>query len=272
MPYNRPSLTEISTRLKSQLAQELKTPLPFQRASILSALSNSLAGALHLIYAQIDEVRKQLFIDSATGSHLDRLALHFGVKRRIQTKSIGVVKLTGAEGLVVPKGAILTCPGGNPYETLEASTIDDSGSVFTKIESQQLGPAYNLPQDTEMILIESIASIDQIAVVQSPGLIEGFAQETDEELRARVNFIVRHTGQGGSRVDYERWAKEIPGVGHVEVLDSEERDFLVRVRFQTTEKTPPPSEALIARVQELLNKRKPLGTRVIVLPIEADNA
>ncbi|CAM6053543.1 unnamed protein product [Sphagnum tenellum] len=270
MLLSRPPLKKIFTDLQDDLARELGLPSPFSRRSILSALTYSLAGAIHLVYGRIESVKKQSDIDTATGYHLDRLAIKRGYPRRPETAATGVIKVAGsAQGLVIEKGSVFTNKAGDSYSSLDTATTDESNTAFIHIESALLGPLGKLPENEELTLTKSVAGINGTAKVMPGGIIEGFPRENDDQLRARLQKIRKHKGQGGSKDDYERWAQEIPGVGDVYLATNELDRLTIYLSFLTVDPSiPKPSNELISKLQRHINTRKPLGTLVIVSAFE----
>jgi uncharacterized phage protein gp47/JayE len=265
MEYSRPSLKELSSRMQSDLARELGATAPFKRTSIISALSHSLSGALHLIYGKIDSIEKQLFVESATARNLDRLALTLGTNRRGRTSAHGVVRMTGNPGQKVLKGALLTHIGSaKSFTVTKDNEIDESRNALISISANTLGSDGNLKADEQLVLNQSIKGINEIATVLNPGIAEGFEEETDDLLRARLRLRLKHPGQGGSSDDYKWWAQEIPGVGNVWIFPP--KDLAITILFLTIDPSfPIPSESLANKVSDHLRQRKPLGTRVVIL-------
>lgn len=269
MPFSRPTLKELSDQIQTDIASHIGISLPLKKASILSALSYALAGSIHLLYGNLEYTLTQLLPDTAKGTNLDRLALHLGLGRRRQkTKAEGLIRVNGKQGSVIPKGHIFTHESGNTYITVESETISESGFARLKVISNQPGLKVNLKSQSVLSMSTAIKDIEPKALVLNAGIIGGFDDETDEELRQRLLLHVRHPGQGGSQTDYIKWSQEIPGVGNVWV-NSDPTTFSILISFLTTDPDfPIPSDKQIEAVHAKLLQKKPLGTRVQINPLE----
>jgi uncharacterized phage protein gp47/JayE len=264
MPFSRPSLSHLVSRIQSDLASQLGLSLPLEKHSIISALTYALAGATHLVYGRINFIANQLFIDTATGEYLDRLGTTLGVARRAKTKAQLILRFEGEVGSQIPKGTLLTSPSGITYSTLESCTLSSEKYGYFAVEAQEAGSQGNPIVNSKLTLATAIAGVTKEVTVISEKLSVGFDEEEDEIFRMRLLKTLRNPGQGGSHQDYVIWAQSIPGVGNV-WTSSKPNSLTVEITFLTLDQDYPiPSDDLVQKVKARLIENKPLGVRVLL--------
>ena len=272
MDFSRPTLKTLGHRIQSDLAAELELKVPFPKASILSALSFSLAGVTHLIYERIDSLVNQLYPDTATGESLKRIAGLFGVYPRGKTRASFFVKFQGDPGTLIPKKTSLTSLSEIQYVTEEEGRV---GGQDVWVSSTQEGSQGNVEPGSTLTLLSSIAGVKKEAEVLSFGYSIGFDEEEEESLRLRLLHHLRNPGQGGNRSDYIQWAQSVSGVGRVWITALPNSLTLVLSFLTVDPNYPLPSDELIKKVEKVILNKKPLGvklsvTKLIALPISVE--
>jgi uncharacterized phage protein gp47/JayE len=164
-----------------------------QVGSVTRTMTESIALEIARLYAQLEAVYKAGFVDTATGSSLDKVVSLLDVKRFKGTRPSAKIRFSRAEGT---RGAI-TMPAGIrildeqvkfEYETTETITMSENQNAVT-ITARDLEPGNEpVPADTLTILAVPIAGI---ARVTNPApASRAAADETDTELRTRAkNFL-----------------------------------------------------------------------------------
>lgn len=264
MPFTKPSLSTLISRMQSDLSIQTGIALPFPRATLLSSLSHALAGSVYLLYGSIEYWVSQWFLDTAQGENLDRLGSFMGFKRRGMTHALGMIRIEGKPGIKIPKNSKLSrAQDGSTYETTHEAVISSLSFAHAKIQATEPGSAFNLPFDTRLTHISAIAGVSPEAFILNDGITGGFDLEDDSSFRDRILRRIRHPGQGGSTLDYEHWAQEIPGVGNL-WLTAQPQSFSIFFSFLTTDPDYPiPSDDLAQQVQDHLDSKKPLGTAIV---------
>ena len=205
MPFERPSLREILTRVAADVESRL-TKQQIRRSNA-KVYERVLAGASHEIHAHIDWLQKQLFFQTAETDFLDRWASVFGIYRTPATSAAGTAQLTfSADPVDVPQGTVLQSDAGNQYQT----TDSPSPSGVVAVEALLAGADGNLVNGDTLQFVSPVAGVDSAAT--SLGISGGTDAETDEELRTRLLERARQTPCGGAAHDYVAWAKDGPGV------------------------------------------------------------
>ncbi|HBZ09109.1 MAG TPA: hypothetical protein DEO65_04365 [Bacillus bacterium] len=156
----------------------------------------------------------------AEGIFLDYHGEREGISRRAATYSTGTIEVTGVSGTFIPAGTTLTTDEVDgvsiEYRTIADATIDESGVVKIQIEALESGTRGNVPSNSIKNLLEPVSGVHSITNVEST--IGGYDEENDEEFRERILQTSRTRSFTGTKEDYIRWAKEIPGVGEVLVV------------------------------------------------------
>lgn len=211
MTFLRPTLSELIERGRADMQSRLPGADTRLRHSLLDVLTRTHAGAASGLYGYIDWIARQIPFDTAEGEILARWASIWGVQRKPATSARGQVRFTGTNGTALPIGLSLARIDGTAYVTTESAAIDD-GEAFILIEAIEGGPETDMDAGGALALTTALAGINTAAVVQAPGLVGGAAEESDADLLSRFLQRVRQPPEGGSRSDYERWARELPEV------------------------------------------------------------
>ena len=256
MPFERPSLREILTRIAADVESRL-TKQQIRRSNA-KVYERVLAGASHEIHAHIDWLQKQLFFDTAETDFLDRWASVFGIYRTPATTAGGTIQLSyAADPVDVPAGTVLQSDAGIQYQTVGSPTSEGVATV----EALLPGAGGNLDEGDALNFVSPIAGVDSAA--ECLGVSGGTDAETDEELRTRLLERARQTPCGGAAHDYVAWAKEVPGVTRAWVVAG---TGTVQVYF-VCDDLPDiiPTAEKIAEVQAKLDYERPVTAIVTAL-------
>lgn len=167
----------------------------------------------------IVEALKQIVPMYATGEFADYHGQTRHMPRKSATASTGVITVAGAEGVVIPAGAMFSTESNNgvssvDFLTDEEATIPSSGSIDIKVTCSEVGTVGNVASGTIVIKGSSLSS-DITSVTNAEPTTGGTDEETDEVYTARQveydqNLDVSYVG---SLYDYKRWALSVDGVG-----------------------------------------------------------
>jgi uncharacterized phage protein gp47/JayE len=152
MALETPTLSEIYARNITDFIISYNTSSdssehidPSLRNNPEGALVYTLSQQADSLYKIIKEASKQLFIDTATGEFLDRLAVEIGITRNPATTASGNVTFTGNTGITIPNGTSLTKTDGSLYttkaagltavQTISVSNLIRSGTTATATTS-----------------------------------------------------------------------------------------------------------------------------------------
>lgn len=157
----------------------------------------------------------QLFLDTATGEWLDRIADMFGRSREQPTQALRQINTfdTKQNPYDVPIGTRFAID----EVTFQLTERIDKGKY--KAICQQSGTVGNWPRES-LLPVDNIGGSFGYAQLVSDPLIPARDLETDDSLRERVYLLVRTYPYGGNKADYMIKAMDIPGVGNVAVFNA----------------------------------------------------
>lgn len=243
------------------------------RRSVIFVLSVVIAAAVHLLYGAIEFFSRQIFGDQAEDEYMVRLASIFGIQRKVADFASGPFVFTGVNGSLISSGQRLQRSDGVFFQTTENGTIT-GGTATIDIEAEEAGTGGNTEEGVEMTLVSPIAGVASKGTVGTGGIANGVDEETIDELRARYLERVRNTPQGGSERDYERWAKEVPGVTRAWAYGQHMGPGTVGLTFVMDNETDIiPDSSKVADVQSYIDEVRPVTDALTVFaptPVDLD--
>ena len=266
MPWQRPTLKEIASRIEADMMDRLlggKKPL--SRALVVT-LSRILAGAIHVLHGYLAWIGKQLFPDTAEAEHLARWASIWGITRKAASFAIGDVDLSGSDGSVVPAGTKLQRADGVAYQTTAEAMIT-AGAALAHVEALEAGKDGNTDAGVELSFVSPMPGVQSSALVAAEGIAGGADEEDDAALRDRLLARLRRPPQGGTADDYEAWALAVPGVTRCWVSPAEMGAGTVVLRVMMDDSYPGglPQAADLETIWQAVDAVRPVGGEVFVL-------
>ena len=262
MPFNRPSINTIYSRIKSDMESRLTGDVEIPAFSVLDILARIFAAAIHLCYGTLSWLADQLFPDTAEQDYLDRQANIYGLSRVAATFATGTITVTGDETTVIPIGTIFKSLENIEYRTTEAGLIA-SGTDTIAAQSSLAGTIGNLAISSELTLVSTVSGLDTTATTAT-AFEGGFEQETDEALRQRLLIYLSSPPAGGRDQDYKLWAFETAGVAYVWVFGSYLGAGTVGVVIADSDFQVLPTITKDS-VQSTFNEKGPLGVQKTAL-------
>lgn len=261
----RPTFTEILTRVQSDIDSRLEGADSHLRRSVLNVLSFVEAGTTHGIYGFIAYLARQIFPDTAEAEFLNRWGVIWGVERKQAEAAKGAVIFTGTNGTLIPAGTELQRSDLAIFTTDEAVTIS-SGTAIAQVTAEVAGEIGNTMQGSILAFISPIVNVASQAEVETGGLVGGIDIEDDDSYLERLLERIQQPPQGGSVQDYIIWAKEVPGVTNVWVKPLEDGPGTVKVYFMMYDAYPNgiPDPSDVANVQAHIEAVKPVTAIVTV--------
>ena len=211
MPFDRPTLQEITDRIESDLQTRLGGSGSLLRRSVLAVMARVYAGAVHLLYEFLVYASRQLFASKADAQGLNDIAGEYGITRQAATPATGTGTATGTNGSIIPSGSELQSGAGIIYTVDDEVTIA-AGTAVLALTSASVGDDTNVTGGASLTFVSPIAGVNTTVTVSVDGLLGGGDEETDDGLRARVLTRKRQPPHGGAAFDYVNWALEYPGV------------------------------------------------------------
>lgn len=175
-------------------------------------------AAKHILY--LADIIEQTYIETANGLWLDGRVIEGGITRDPATyaKKLGVFKTQLDEPCQISIGQSFSTVGDTilNYTAVQVYANEDGdvvpGSYIMQCNTVgSVGNSYIgriVPND----YIEKLASAEITTL-----LYPGEEEESDDSLRERFLANLIKTAFGGNIAQYRQWAKEIPGIGGVQV-------------------------------------------------------
>jgi len=247
----------------------------FNPGSIIRTITEVYANVSAELFEMIGRVLKQAYLQTATDYFLDLKAQEFGIERKGSTKTEG--KVTFLTKSSQPAKANIPIPNGS----IVATGVDGSGMEYRFITTQKMVLLKGNRSITVPVIAETAGAdhnvgpnsicrlktfINGIAeVVNRPEWLtqEGTDRESDDVLRERTFLAWDELARGSTKQSYISWTMGINGVKKVWVNDNLPRGQGTLDIYVLGE-SGMPSQALIAKVQKVVDKNKPLCADVLV--------
>ena len=210
-------------------------------------------------------IADQILPDTADEAMLERQAnLRIGGRKQ-PSQATGTVQVTGTVGAFLPEGTVLQATNGNQYAVVEAVTLNDT-TASASVISIEKGSAMNLDIGETLTLVSPIASIQDEATVEEPGITGGSDLESVEDLRDRVIRSYRIIPCGGDADDYVTWALEVEGITRAWCIPNHMGSGTVGV-FCVRDGDDPitPDEQELQYVKDHIDTVRPVTANVYVL-------
>ena len=149
-----------------------------------------------LVWQMAEDVYFSAFVDSATGTSLDKVAQYIGIMRNPALRATGEVKFEGDDGTTIEEGFLVETEDGLQFETTEEVEIE-AGEATADIRAIEPGTDGNVPASIITEIVNPVEGLDSVTNEEST--TGGSNKETDAELRQR--YIDSVAKGGASTVD-----------------------------------------------------------------------
>lgn len=258
MPFNRPSLPQLVTRIGADIEARLPGADAKLRRTFEGVMARVLAGATHGAHGHLAFLADQIIPDTAESEFLRRWArIWLGDEAESPASAaVGSILVTGSAGSPLPAETEFQRADAVLFTTDALATIPVVApfEVSVNVTATETGIDGNSDVGTNLSLVSAVAGIDADATVEGPGgLTGGSDQESDESLLARLLARISDPPSGGGPGDYVAEALKISGITRAFELPNQLGAGTVLVLVVDDSRTPPaPSAAKIAEVQAAL--------------------
>lgn len=268
MTFHIPTLPEIATRAAAAFRNNLKGSDAALWPNNVAVSAKVMAGAVFESFSFLGYIKRQAFVHSADGVHLERHGRDYGMPRLPATYASGGVVISGDPGVAIPVGVVLQRADGARFTTSGSGVISGLGTVIVPVTADEAGRGGNSAANVQMTFISPMSRVQTTALVASGGIGGGADVEGDESYRSRLLFRKRNPPHGGAVHDYVSWAREINGVTRVfvdPVTVSNGRDSVgVWFLMDETYANGIPQGADVARVAAYIDSVRPAGAIIEV--------
>lgn len=210
MPFVRSTRDQLKAQAEADITSALPASEALLRYSNLRTLSIVQAGLANGQYGYLDYIARQGVPFTAQFEALEGWAAMKGVIRKPATAASGVARFTGNNGTIVPAGTPILRSDGFGFAAMQDTTVI-GGVASVPIVASTAGSIGNTDAGTGFSIVAGVSGVSSVGAAYS-ALTGGADVEKDDSLRSRMLFAFANPPQGGSRSDYERWAREVPGV------------------------------------------------------------
>ena len=247
---------QILSRLLSKISDEFDKAV----GSFFYDVNQPVSDEVAQIYTRAEEILKNGFALTATGTYLDSKVAEQGITRKPATYSSVLVTVTGTPGAYISKGDKVASDTIT-FTVDETKSLDETGTATAPAVCDVSGKIGNVPVGAINRFPVTLSGL--VSVTNTEPATDGFDEETDEELRTRYFAKVSLPATSGSKYHYVMWAKEVSGVGDAKCLPLWNGNGTVKVIIINSDKGIA-SEELISEVVNHIEENRPIGAEVTV--------
>ena len=169
------------------------------------------AAELAEAYIELQNVLELVFADSSNGVYLEKRVKEQGIYAKVATQTIRHVATTGS-GVIREGQRFLV-------EDVFFVSLDEKAIPNTfAIKSEEVGSHTIVDINSSVIPVNTIDGLKTISLVAHEDDVNGVDKESDSSILTRYLETTKQTPASGNVADYERWTKEVVGVGDVNVV------------------------------------------------------
>ncbi|MCH5299912.1 MAG: baseplate J/gp47 family protein [Ruminococcus sp.] len=226
-----------------------------------------LAGEIFSSYMNLEFIKKQMFLTTATGEYIDYHGSQRGLTRKSATKATGTVDFrTSApsqSSIFIPKGTIVSTAGENPvlFETSADTTLlAGQSKVTSSCIALKGGSSGNVRVNAISVIVTPISGIT--SVLNTVAFTGGADEESDEEFKQRIEDTIINVSNGANEAYYKKLALSVEGVEGVGIIPQNRGVGTVDIFICAKGATA--NSALVQKVQSLIDEYKEINTDVLV--------
>jgi len=246
-------------KLRKRILERLETDLQTREGSFTNDIIAATAEELSECYHSLDALLPAFYVDETSGQYIDRQAGTVGIVRKEGAAARCTVRFTGTDGASIPAGAVYYTASGLAFYLEDAVTIQDGAGEGTLIASE-VGDVYNIAAGEIVTALRNYSGVGSFANRAADG---GADPETDKALLARYLERMRKPATSGNPWHYQRWAKEVEGVGAARVVSKWNGPGTVKV-IVADQDLRPATEAAVAACAAHIEAERPVGPEVTV--------
>lgn len=202
---------------------------------------------------QLEHFPDLVFLDTAVGQYLDRVADAHNVVRK---------KATPAKREMVTSGAVAIESRWAINDLVYRVTSALEEGKLYEVECEIPGDIGNQFKG----VMQPVSNVSGITTELTGIITAGTEQESDSELRERVYYVIQKPSTSGNRYDYYNWAMECDGVGAVKVFPLANGPGTVKVIVADANMSAADT-GLIENVRSHIEDLRPIGANVMVASV-----
>lgn len=260
---------ELSAQILTNLLDNTDPTIDVREGSPMYTLQAPVADEFSNLYAEFQAVRDETFIIdeageiSMFGNRLDKWVAMFGMVRKSGGKSTGIVKVTADEDTLVPSGTELYAPAtfNVSFITIQDVIATVSGTDVAVVAVFE-GADGNVSSNSISGVVGNLEGI--VSVTNPIETVNGFDEESDEELGSRYINYMRRPAASGNANDYYQWATSVAGIQDALVIPVWNGPGTVKVKLLNSEHRAP-SQLKIQEVVDYIELNRPIDANAITV-------
>lgn len=257
---------EIYERMKKKYEQE--SGAQFDEASDIAIRLKVLAGEIYNANVNMEWIKNQMFVETATGERLDYLARQRGLERKPAQKAQGEITFYISEPIdhtiIIPKGAVAATAEEIPrrFVTTEDEEITQ-GTTFVSVyaEAEKAGNSGNAVYGAVTVAVDVPSEIEWVK--NREAYVGGTDEESDEELRERIRDSYLRLPNGTNAAYYEQLALTVDGIAKVKAVGKVRGNGTVNVYVSGDGKEA--VSTAVKKAQTLISSKRELNVDVQVV-------
>lgn len=254
---------EIYERMKKRYEQE--SGAQFDEASDIAIRLRVLAGEIYNAQINMDWIKNQMYVETATGERLDYFARQRGLERKPAKKAQGEITFFISEPIdhtiIIPKGSVAATADEVPirFVTTEDEEItqgNDLVSVYA--EAEKAGSSGNVALGKVTVAVDVPSEIEWVR--NREVYVGGTDEESDEQLRERIRDSYLRLPNGTNAAYYEQLAMTIDGIAKAKAVGKVRGYGTVDVYVSGDGREAFDSE--VNKVQSLVSSQRELNVNV----------
>ncbi|MGN0519074.1 MAG: baseplate J/gp47 family protein [Acutalibacteraceae bacterium] len=183
-----------------------------------------LAGEIFSMQVRLDKIKKEMFVETATGAELDKHGMQRGLVRKDAVASSGVLSFSAqfdtlSYDIEVPKGTICSTSGENPIRFItDENVVIESGSESYSVNAHALTAGSNGNVASGTVTVVVTPGIANITVNNENPFTGGSDAEDDKTFRNRIIDAYKNISTGSNAAYYKKLALEHKGVYSANVV------------------------------------------------------
>ena len=247
---------EFISRTAEEILEELKSLSESAESAVEGTFTHDVLAANAIEFQKIElelsEAYAAFFPQTSWEEYLTLRAEEHGVIRRAATKAVGILHVEGNG--IISEGNFFSTEEGVRFVSLENAAIINEGEI--RVEAVEAGSVGNVAAGTITRIPINIPGIS--SVTNEAATFDGYDEEDDETLRARLLEKVRHPATSGNPAEYVQWAMSISGVGAARCIRTPFGAGTVKVIIVDSN-FEQANEELLFRVKEYIDSVRPVG-------------
>lgn len=246
-------------KIRRRILDRLKTDLQTREGSFTNDIVAAAAEEISEVYHALDALLPAFYVDETSGPYIDKQAGTVGISRKAGAAAFCEIAFTGADGASIPTGAPYYTASGLAFYLESAVSIRDGTGTGT-LRSAGVGSAYNIAAGEIVTALRNASGVTGFVNAAADG---GADPETDEALLERYLERMRRPATSGNPWHYQRWAKEVEGVGAARIVSKWAGPGTVKV-IVTDQDFHPATPAAVANCAAHIEAERPIGPAVTV--------